>query len=60
VKSPVFVVEAPKEKEKKKFVAPEDKAKQKMANSLFGGPKGPSKPAVGPKAGQPQPSKKKT
>jgi hypothetical protein len=48
-----------KEKEKKKFVAPEDKARQKMANSLFG-QKGPTKPAVGPKPSQVQPSKKKT
>jgi len=39
----------PKEKEKKKFIAPEEKAKQNMAKSLFGGAalKGPtSKPAA--------------
>jgi hypothetical protein len=48
-----------KEKEKKKFVAPEDRAKQNMAKSLFGGMKGPAKPVVGPKMTGP-PAKKKT
>ena len=40
-------------------MAPEDKAKQNMAKSLFGGLKGPTKPSVGPKMSGP-PAKKKT
>lgn len=45
-------------KEKKKLVPPEEKAKQNMAKSLFGGPKGPSaKPA--PAANKVDPPKKK-
>ena len=59
MKSPIVVVEPTKEKEKKKFVAPEDKAKQNMAKSLFGGMKGPAKQPVGPKMNQPGPLVKK-
>jgi hypothetical protein len=55
----VAVVEPVKEKEKKKLVAPEDKAKQNMAKSLFGGMKGPAKQPVGPKTNQPGPAPKK-
>lgn len=40
--------------DKKKFITPEDKAKQNMAKSLFGGLKGPAPPKA-----QPQPIKKK-
>lgn len=46
--------------DKKKFITPEDKAKQNMAKSLFGGLKGPAnKPGPAPPKAQPQPIKKK-
>lgn len=50
----------PPKKEPKKFIAPEDKAKQNMAKNLFGGPKGPTtaqKPSPAPMKG-PEPKKK--
>jgi hypothetical protein len=52
-------MQPPKEKEKKKFIAPEEKAKQNMAKSLFG-PKGiTSKPApAAPSKPQEQQKKK--
>lgn len=53
-------MDPPKDKEKKKLVAPEDKAKQNMAKSLFGGPKGPTaKPAPTSNPTKPPEQKKK-
>ena len=53
-------MDIPKEKEKKKLVAPEDKAKQNMAKSLFGGPKGlTAKPAPASNPTKPPDQKKK-
>jgi hypothetical protein len=53
-------METPKEKEKKKLIAPEEKAKQNMAKSLFGGPKGPSsKPAPSSTISKPPEQQKK-
>ena len=57
MKPPAFI--APEAaKEKKKFVAPEDKARQKMVDSIFGGNKVSAKKPVGPKAAQPSAQKK--
>ena len=51
------VKEPPKEKPKQNFIAPQDKAKRKMVNDLFGGMKGPSAKPAPPKS-NPQPAKK--
>lgn len=41
-------------------MAPEERAKQTMAKSLFGGVKGPLKQPVGPKSGPPKKKADKT
>lgn len=57
MKPPSFI--APEAaKEKKKFIAPEDKARQKMVDSIFGGTKVSAKKPVGPKASPPSSQKK--